>query len=118
MSRDYRLYLDDALESCARIQAFTEGMVFEEFAADARTIDAVVRNIEIIGEAVKNVPSEWLEMQPQIEWKQIARLRDIIVHRYFRIELEMVWQIIQERIGELGIAVESILLKVEDASSD
>lgn len=118
MSRDYRLYLDDIIESCQKIESFTHEMSFEAFAADARTIDAVVRNIEIIGEAVKNVPAEWLEMQPQIEWKKIARLRDIIVHRYFRVELEVVWAIIQERIEELRKAVQSLLDDLERSESN
>lgn len=109
MSRDYRLYLDDILECCEKIADFTAGMTFEAFSKDARTIDAVVRNIEIIGEAVKNVPIEWLDTQPEIDWKKIARLRDLIVHRYFRVELEIIWTIIRDRIPELQNSVRSLL---------
>ncbi len=113
MSRDYKLYLDDILECCQKIEVFTDQLSFEAFAADARTIDAVVRNIEIIGEAVKNVPAEWREMKPEIEWKKIARLRDIIVHHYFKVDIEVVWAIVQERIEELRKAVQSMLDDLE-----
>ena len=92
-------------------------MTLKSFAEDTRTIDAVVRNIEIIGEAVKNIPVEWLEMRPEIEWKRIARLRDIIVHRSFRVELEVVWAIVQVRIEELRESVRSLLDDLETSDS-
>ena len=109
MSRDYRLYLDDIIECCEKILDFTAGMTLEDFSNDVRTVDAVVRNIEIIGEAVKNVPVEWLETKPEIDWKKIARLRDLIVHRYFRVELEVIWTIVQDRLPELQESVRSLL---------
>ena len=118
MSRDYKLYLDDIVESCEKIQTFAAGMSYEAFIQDERTIDAIVRNLEIIGEAVKNVPGEWLEMQPQIEWKNIARLRDIIVHRYFKVELDVVWGIVNERIEELRKAVQFLLDNLEDSEPE
>ncbi len=90
-------------------------MSYEAFTADARTIDAVVRNIQIIGEAVKNTPVEWQEMQPHIEWKKVARLQDIIVHRYFRVDLEIVWAVVKDRVGELRKAVQSMLDHLEDS---
>lgn len=89
-------------------------MTYDDFSGDVHMVDAVVRNREIIGEAVKNLPAEWLSPQDQIEWKKIARLRDIIVHRYFRVEIELVWDIIQEDIGELHEAVRLILNEWED----
>ena len=83
MLRDYRLYLQDILEACENVRHYSSGMNLEEFSADKKTIDAVVRNLEIIGEAVKNVPNELLQNRPEIEWKRIARFRDVIVHRNF-----------------------------------
>ena len=118
MSRDYRLYLDDILDSCEKVETYTDGMTFESFSADARTIDAVARNIEIIGEAVKNIPIEMLETRPEIDWKKIARLRDIIVHHYFKVDIEVVWAIVQERIHELRVAVRSILDDLERSDAN
>jgi uncharacterized protein with HEPN domain len=112
MSRDYSLYLNDILESCEKIRSYISGLTFDDFSADGKTIDAVVRNMEIIGEAVKSVPEEMLSTQPQIEWKRIARFRDIIAHYYFKVDLEVVWSITQEDIGKLSGAVSFILSDV------
>ena len=109
MSRDYRLYLQDIFECCQNARSYVGDMTFEEFSDDRKTIDAVVRNLEIIGEAVKNVPSEILQNQSEIEWKEIARFRDIVVHRYFKVDLEVVWSIIHTRLDELKTAVDEIL---------
>lgn len=109
MSRDYKLYLDDILECCENVAAFTDGMDFDDFSADRKTVDAVVRNLEIIGEAVKNIPPEILLSKPEINWKQIAGFRDVIIHKYFRVDLEIVWDIAQNRLEELKKAVSEIL---------
>jgi|SRR5580765_750554 len=109
MSRDYNLYLNDILESCKKARGYVSGLTFEGFSADGKTIDAVVRNLEIIGEAVKSVPPEILSSQPQIDWKRIRRFRDIIAHYYFKVDLEVVWGITQENIVELEAAVSAIM---------
>ena len=95
MSRDYRLYLQEITECCENVRQYTAGQTFEEFSSDKKTVDAVLRNLEIIGEAVKNIPSELLQMQPEIEWKQIARFRDNVIHRYFGVRLPIVWDILE-----------------------
>jgi uncharacterized protein with HEPN domain len=92
-------------------------MTFDEFSDDDKTIDAVVRNLEIIGEAVKNIPSEVLETKPQIEWKQIARFRDLIAHQYFKIKLTIVWDIVQNQLNELKTAVDEILSEMPKSES-
>ena len=109
MSRDFRLYLDDVLEACEKIRLFVSEMTFEEFSNDVKTIDAVVRNLEIIGEAVKCVPIEMLSSQPQVDWRKIKQFRDIIAHHYFRVDLEVVWAIVQQRIGALEAATYAIM---------
>lgn len=111
MLRDYRLYLQDILECCQNAADYTDGMSFDEFSADRKTIDAVVRNLEVIGEAVKNVPPEISQTKPEIEWKQIARLRDLIIHHYFKVKLTVVWDIVQNRLPELKMAVGEMLIE-------
>ena len=88
MSRSMRLYLEDILTSCAKVKRYTQGMTFEDFQSDERTYDAVVRNLQIVGEAVKNIPQEMRAKYPEVEWRKIAGLRDILAHAYFRIEID------------------------------
>lgn len=109
MSRIYSLYLQDILECCENIKDYIGNMSFAEFSADKKTIDAVVRNLEIIGEAVKSVPLEILQIKPQIEWKKIARFRDVIVHHYFKVDLEIVWDIIKNHLPKLETATGELL---------
>jgi uncharacterized protein with HEPN domain len=108
MSRISKLYLDDILESCRNVRDYTNGMSFDNFAIDNKTIDAVVRNLEIIGEAVKCLPPDLLNRRPDIPWKKIARFRDIVVHHYFKVDLEVVWDVIQNQITQLEAAVNDI----------
>ncbi len=108
MSRIYKLYLEDILDCCENIREYKSGMSFEEFSADKKTIDAVVRNLEIIGEAVKSVPNEILQSKPEIEWKKISRFRDLIVHHYFKVDLEIVWDILENHLKNLEISVNEL----------
>lgn len=109
MSRDFRLFLEDISECCQNARSYTGEMTFEEFSEDRKTIDAVVRNLEIIGEAVKNIPIEIRERRSEIEWKEIARFRALVIHRYFKIRLTVVWDILENRLTELENAVKAIL---------
>ncbi len=101
MSRNLVLYLDDILASIAKIQRYTDDMTWETFVADERTFDAVARNLQIIGEAVKNIPTEMRDRYSQIEWRKIAGLRDILAHTYFAVEYEVIWDIVQTKLGDL-----------------
>ena len=109
MSRDFRLYLDDILDSCDRVQEYTTGYSYDQFTSDPKTVDAVVRNLEIIGEAVKCIPIERLASRPEVAWRQIARFRDNVIHRYFGVRLPIVWNIVQSEIDILRAAVPAIL---------
>lgn len=85
MPRDYKVHLEDILEAIGKILEYTDSITFKEFSSDSKTIDAVIRNLEIIGEAVKKVPEDTRKLKPEIEWKNIAALRDILIHEYFGI---------------------------------
>lgn len=96
--RDYKLYLDDILEAAKRIEKYTKGLTLEKLKKDTLILDGVVRNLEIIGEAAKNIPNQIRKKYPEIEWKKIAGLRDILAHEYFGIDLEVVWDIIENKV--------------------
>jgi uncharacterized protein with HEPN domain len=92
--RPVDLLLNDMLEAIDRIEQYTEGMSFETFSSDHKSIDAVVRNLEIIGEAANRLPEDFKERHPSVEWYKVIGLRHRIVHEYFGIDLEIIWQIV------------------------
>lgn len=102
MPRDSRVYLEDILEASQKIRLYTEGFSFESFREDSRTADAVIRNLEIIGEAVKQIPEAIRARQPEIPWKKIAGLRDILIHAYFGIDFEMIWDVVTNKLPALA----------------
>ena len=104
MPRDSRLYLDDILQAIDRITDYTEGMTVVELAEDCRTLDAVVRNLEIIGEAARSLPDSVKETMPEIEWRKIVGLRTILIHEYFGVSIPVVWDIVQNKLAPLGEA--------------
>ena len=106
MSRDWTFYLDDILESCRKILRYTKEVSFEQFKQDDKTYDAVVRNLEIIGEAAKNIPETIRVKMPGIEWKKTAGLRDVIAHAYFGIDDAILWDVVQHKVPELIQAIE------------
>ncbi len=101
MSRDCKVYLEDILEAIGKIRAYTAGMSADSFAADNKTLDAVLRNLEVIGEAVKCIPGDIRAQHPQVEWKKMAGLRDILIHQYFGIDAEIIWDVVQNKLPEL-----------------
>ena len=88
---------------------YTQGMTFEDFLADDRTFDAVMRNLQIIGEAAKNVPPEIRIRYPEVEWRKIAGLRDVLAHAYFSLENETLWDIVENKVPPLLEQVQHIL---------
>lgn len=101
MSRDLTLYLDDIISAISFIREFTYDMTRVSFGADVRTQHACIRNLEVIGEAVKHIPDEVRSVVPEIEWKKIAGLRDIISHEYFGIDVDIIWDVIESKIPDL-----------------
>ena len=109
MFRDYKNYLQDVLEAIASIREYTVGFSLETLAGDRKTIDAVVRNLEVIGEAVKGIPESVRSRHPEVEWKRVAGLRDILIHQYFGVNVKIVWDIAQNKLPSLEQAVRSLL---------
>ena len=109
MSRNLRLYLSDILTSISKIKRYTAGMSYEQLIADELTFDAVVHNLQIIGEAVKNIPSEIRDRYPQVEWRKMAGLRDVIAHAYFTIDDQIVWDIVQNKLDDLHQKIQQII---------
>ena len=106
--KDDRVYLAHIRDAVERILKYTsEGK--SEFEHDEKTQDAVVRNLEIIGEAAKNVSNEMREKQPDIPWRQLAGMRDKLIHEYFGVNLTIVWQVVEQEIPKLGATVGEIL---------
>jgi uncharacterized protein with HEPN domain len=109
MPRDSKVYLEDMLEATRKITAYTVGLSKAAFLADKKTIDAVVRNPEVFGEAVKNLPEDLRSQHSGVELKKIAGLRDILIHEYFGLDTEIVWDIVQNKVLALDREVRTML---------
>ena len=108
MKKDDKVYLLHILDSTRRILAFTKDGE-SAFLADEKTQDAVIRNFEIIGEAAKNVSEDLKGKHPELEWKDIAGMRDKLIHHYFGVKLQLVWRSVQDDIPVLDDKIRSIL---------
>lgn len=111
MPRDYRLYLDDILDAINKIRGYVRGMDYEAFSSDMRTQDAVVRNLEIIGEASRQLPAELRQKVATIEWAKIMSLRNILVHEYFGVNLLIIWDVVEHKLGPLTEACLELMEK-------
>jgi len=107
--RDSLLLLEDMLDAAQKIKRFTLNLSFEEFLSDEKTVDAVVRNFEIIGEAANRIDPELKNKKTEIEWTRIRGFRNRIVHDYFGIDYRIVWEIIESYLDDLIIKLESII---------
>ena len=101
-------FLNDMLEAINRINVYTEKISYKKFLQDIKTQDAVVRNLEIIGEAVKGVSKDFKEKYSRIPWKQLAGVRDRLIHQYFGVNYDIVWGIIKEGLFDLIKEIEKI----------
>jgi uncharacterized protein with HEPN domain len=109
MSRSWNIYLKDILGAIHKIEIYTQDLDFLSFCQDERTVDAVIRNLMVIGEAVKNIPEDIRQVEPEIEWRKIAGLRDFAAHAYFNVSNEIVWDVVENKLSTLAEAVTRIL---------
>jgi len=109
--RENELLLEDMLQSCEKIFLYVDGMDFNSFSLDNKTIDAVIRNFEIIGEAANRLTEDFKEAHPQIEWFRLRGLRNRIVHHYFGIDNSIVWGIIEDYLPKLKSELSNIIKK-------
>jgi len=111
VSRDVRLYLEDIAEACARVEEYAGALDQAGFIANRMAYDAVVRNLEIIGEAVKHLPEELRAAMPEVEWRKAAGLRDMLAHAYFGIDDDILWNVIRDKLPGLCSAVAAYLVR-------
>ena len=113
MSRDPRLYLEDIETSCKKIKRYTHGLTMNSFTQYDIVYDAVVRNLEIIGEAVKSIPEDIQRYHPEVEWRAMAALRNIVAHEYFGVKDEIIWDVVSNKIPQLFIQIRKILKETQ-----
>ena len=109
--RTPELLLEDILEAAIKVQKFTQGITFDQFLLDEKTIDAVIRNFEIIGEASNRLSPDFKAKHEHIDWVRIKGFRNRIVHDYFGIDHSIVWKIIQSLLPELILSIRNALKK-------
>jgi uncharacterized protein with HEPN domain len=113
MKRDVKIYLNDILGSIEKIEKYMKDVTREEFFKDTKLQDAVMRRLEIIGEATKNIPEYFRKKYPNIPWKKIAGMRDVLIHVYFGVNVERVWVVIKKDLPDLKEKLKEILKKFE-----
>ena len=115
MKRDIRVYLDDILESIEKIEDYTRNIREEDFKENSQLHDAVLRRFAIIGEAIKHMPQEFKKDHPEIPWRDISGMRDVLIHEYFGVDLRVTYRIAKEDTVKLKQQISKILgeLKVK-----
>lgn len=111
MSRDEIMYLQDIAQSCEKILRFTNGLTHADLTQDEKTYDAVIRNLEIVGEAAKHISAELRKQLPDIEWRKVAGLRDMLAHAYFGIDDDILWDVLQNKVPQLAKTTNAFLNK-------
>ena len=114
MRRDFRLYLDDILEAIHQIRTYLTDLDKDTFTKDRRTQDAVIRNLEIIGEAAGNLPDQFQKTAPEIDWRKIKGLRNILIHKYFVVSLPIIWDVFKSKRGLLETACRKLVSKAAE----
>ena len=110
--RDARFRIEDMRDAVARILTYAAGLSFDEFAADQKTVDAVVRNFEVLGEAARHVDDATQRLAPGIPWLEVRDMRNLLAHEYFGVDLETLWKTVADDLPDLLLQVEELLRKL------
>jgi len=112
--RSPNLFIDDMLDAMDKIMRYTKGLDYDDFRVDDRTIDAVLRNLEVIGEAAKNIPPGTKKENPEVPWKNMIGLRNITIHEYFGVDPTIIWEIITKNIPETAPKIKKLRQKLRE----
>lgn len=107
--RDPRLFMTDVLDAIEKVERYTAGLTFDQFESNEMVLDAVVRNLEIIGEATRYIPATLRKQYTQIEWSRVVGFRNIVIHTDFAVDVEIVWTIATQRLSELKAVLTEML---------
>lgn len=113
MKRSNKLFIEDIIESIDKIEDYIKDMSYEEFIDEQMVIDAVIRNLEVIGEAAKNLSDDIKNKYKNIPWKRIIGLRNIVIHGYFGIDLSIIWEIVTKNLQDIKPNIENINEKID-----
>ena len=107
--RNYLIFLEDILDSAKQIEIYTNNLTKKNFTESVQVQDAVIRRLEVIGEAVKALPASFRKNHPEVQWKEIAGMRDILIHEYFGVNINRLWETVQKDIPDLKKKIKKIL---------
>lgn len=110
MKRDYKLYLNDIRESIKQIEIYAHGISEDLFRKDTKLQDAIIRRLEIVGEASRNIPRALKEKNKRVPWHEMAQFRDFIIHSYFEASLSTIWKTVKSRVPVIKEAMKNISL--------
>ncbi len=108
MSREWRLYVADMKARCARVREYTAGLSREQFESNPLVYDATLRNLELLGEAARHVPEEARARAPDVPWRRVVAVRNILIHGYLGIDNDIIWGVVQNEVGKLLRALEKL----------
>jgi len=109
MKRNYLLFLEDISKRIEKINSFIDGMSYEDFVQDDKTVSACIREIEVIGEATKQIPKEITDMFTDLPWSLMAKMRDKLIHWYFEIDEEIVWNVAKDKLPDIKIQIDGVI---------